>query len=180
MQQTLNKLDRTKLQFCEITANYYMEHIDIQRELEAAIDKRSGRIFGPPSGKRLVYFIDDFNLPFIEDFGTQSAHSMLRMAMNFCNVFDRDDLSLRKELEDLQYVTAMNPTNGSFTVAKRVQRHFSCVAVAVPAAKQAGLIFRQIMAGHFGDFDSSVQSFGDTVMSALFDLHQAPNQNLCT
>jgi dynein heavy chain len=173
MQQTLNKLDRTKLQFCEITANYYMEHIDIQRELEAAIDKRSGRIFGPPSGKRLVYFIDDFNLPFIEDYGTQSAHSMLRMAMNFCNVFDRDDLSLRKELEDLQYVTAMNPTNGSFTVAERVQRHFSCVAVAVPLAKQAGLIFRQIMTGHFGDFDNSVLSFSGTVMSALFDLHEA-------
>ena len=71
----------------EITANYYMEHLEIQREIEGSIDKRSGRIFGPPAGKKLVYFVDDFNLPFIEDYGTQSAHSLLRMVMNFRNLF---------------------------------------------------------------------------------------------
>ena len=83
--QTLSKLDRNKYLTNEITANYYMEHLEIQREIEGAIDKRSGRIFGPAPGKRMVYFVDDFNLPFIEDFGTQSAHSLVRMIINFKN-----------------------------------------------------------------------------------------------
>ena len=170
-QQTLRKLDRNKMFSAEITANYYMEHLEIQREIEGSIDKRSGRIFGPPAGKKLVYFVDDFNLPFIEDYGTQSAHSLLRMVMNFRNLFDRDDLSFRKEFEDLQYMTAMNPTNGSFTVAERVQRHFSCVAVAVPTAAQCSVIFKQIVDGHLSDFSSEVQTIGSSVMQCLFDTH---------
>ena len=173
IKQTLLKLDRSKLLSTEITANYYMEHLEIQREIENAIDKRSGRIFGPPPGKKMVYFVDDFNLPFIEDFGTQSAHSLLRMVMNFKNLFDRDDLSFRKEFEDLQYMCAMNPTNGSFTVAKRVQRHFSCVAVAVPTAAQCSGIFKQIVDGHLGDFNAEVQTIGGySVMQCLFDTHE--------
>ena len=176
IKQTLLKLDRTKILSNEITANYYMEHLEIQREIEGAIDKRSGRIFGPPPGKRMAYFIDDFNLPFIEDFGTQSAHSLLRMVLNFKNLFDRDDLSFRKEFEDLQYMCAMNPTNGSFTVAQRVQRHFSCVAVAVPTAAQCSGIFKQIIDGHLSDFNSDVQTIGNTVMQCLFDTHEMVTQ----
>jgi dynein heavy chain len=34
------------------------------------IDKRAGRMFGPPATKRLVYFIDDLNLPYLETYGT--------------------------------------------------------------------------------------------------------------
>ena len=171
IKQTLNKLDRSKVMSAEITANYYMEHLEIQREIEGAIDKRSGRIFGPPPGKRLAYFVDDFNLPFIEDYGTQSAHELLRMIVNFKNLFDRDDLSFRKEFEDLQYMCAMNPTNGSFTVSERIQRHFSCVAVAVPTAAQCSVIFSQIMDGHLGDFNGDVRKIGVSVMQCLFDTH---------
>jgi dynein heavy chain len=169
--QTLSKLDRNKYLTNEITANYYMEHLEIQREIEGAIDKRSGRIFGPAPGKRMVYFVDDFNLPFIEDFGTQSAHSLVRMIINFKNLFDRDDLSFRKEFEDLQFMCAMNPTSGSFTVAQRVQRHYSCVAVAVPTAAQCAGIFTQITTGHLSDFSSEVQSIGASVMQCLFETH---------
>ena len=62
--------------------NYYTEHYALQAQIEKVIDKRSGRLFGPPSGKTMTYFLDDLNLPFIEDYGTQNAHSLLRMIMD--------------------------------------------------------------------------------------------------
>ena len=62
----------------------------------------------------MIYYLDDLNLPEIEEFGTQNALSMLRMIMDLKTFYDREDLSFRKEIVDAVYVSAMNPTAGSF------------------------------------------------------------------
>jgi dynein heavy chain, axonemal len=49
-----------------VTMNYYMDSAALQARIDATIDKRSGRIFGPPNGKKLIFYIDDLNLPYIE------------------------------------------------------------------------------------------------------------------
>ena len=108
-----------------IAMNYYTEHYALQAQIEKVIDKRSGRLFGPPSGKTMTYFLDDLNLPFIEDYGTQNAHSLLRMIMDLKTFYDRTDLSFRKEIDDCKYIAAMNPTAGSFTVARSRSKAFS-------------------------------------------------------
>ena len=59
-----------------------MEHRDLQRRIERCLDKRSGVTFAPPAGKRMIYFIDDMNLPEMEAFGTQNSLSLLRMVMD--------------------------------------------------------------------------------------------------
>ena len=37
--------------------------MDIQRNLEANVEKRTKDTFGPPMGKRLLVFMDDMNMP---------------------------------------------------------------------------------------------------------------------
>lgn len=37
--------------------------MDVQRTIEANIEKRTKEIYGPPPGKRLVVFMDDMNMP---------------------------------------------------------------------------------------------------------------------
>ena len=66
--------------------------------------------YGPPASKRLIVFIDDLNLPYIETYGTQNAIALLTQHMSYGTIFDRLDLGLRKELVDIQYMAAMNPT----------------------------------------------------------------------
>ena len=66
--------------------------------------------YGPPASKRLIVFIDDLNLPYIETYGTQNAIALLTQHMSYGTIFDRADLGLRKELVDIQYMAAMNPT----------------------------------------------------------------------
>jgi dynein heavy chain len=56
------------------------------------IDKRSGRRYGPPASKRLIFFIDDMNLPYIETYGTQNAIALLTQHMSYGTMFDRTDL----------------------------------------------------------------------------------------
>lgn len=62
------------------------------------IDKRSGRRFGPPTTKRLIFFLDDMNLPYVETYGTQNAIALLTQIVGYGTFFDRGDLGFRKEV----------------------------------------------------------------------------------
>lgn len=45
--------------------------------------QRSGKTYGPPSSKRLIFFVDDLNMPFIEEYGTQTPIALLRQYMDY-------------------------------------------------------------------------------------------------
>jgi hypothetical protein len=79
------------LQFC-LYIHLYIYIPRLQQELELPIDKRSGRRYGPPASKRLIFFIDDMNLPYIETYGTQNAIALLTQHMSYGTMFDRTDL----------------------------------------------------------------------------------------
>ena len=53
--------------------------MDVQRHLEANIEKRTKDVFGPPPGKRLVIFIDDMNMPQVDEYGTQQPIALLKL-----------------------------------------------------------------------------------------------------
>jgi dynein heavy chain len=52
-----------------INMSYFTDSKSLQADLELNIDKRSGRRYGPPASTRLIVFIDDMNLPYIEIYG---------------------------------------------------------------------------------------------------------------
>eukprot|EP00920_Eleutheroschizon_duboscqi_P039165 GHVT01094256.1.p1 GENE.GHVT01094256.1~~GHVT01094256.1.p1 ORF type:complete len:114 (+),score=8.42 GHVT01094256.1:750-1091(+) len=43
--------------------NFYTSSEMLQRILEKPLERKAGRNFGPPGTKRLIYFIDDMNMP---------------------------------------------------------------------------------------------------------------------
>lgn len=47
----------------ELNLSARTSSIDVQNNLETNLERHSRKTYGPPIGKRLVYFIDDLNLP---------------------------------------------------------------------------------------------------------------------
>lgn len=39
--------------------------------------------FGPPGSKRLIYFVDDLNMPAVDKYDTQSAIELLRQSVDY-------------------------------------------------------------------------------------------------
>lgn len=48
--------------------NFYTTSAMLQRILEKPLEKKAGRNFGPPGTRRLIYFVDDMNMPEVKDY----------------------------------------------------------------------------------------------------------------
>ena len=59
----LNQLDKDKNLVLHMNFSSRTKSLDIQRNLEANVEKRTKETFGPPPGKRLLVFMDDMNMP---------------------------------------------------------------------------------------------------------------------
>ncbi|GAA6104763.1 dynein heavy chain 9, axonemal [Tachysurus ichikawai] len=116
----LASLDPEKYTIKNVPFNYYTTSAMLQAVLEKPLEKKAGRNYGPPGSKRLVYFIDDMNMPEVDAYGTVQPHTIIRQHMDYNHWYDRSKLQL-KEIHNVQYVSCMNPTAGSFTINPRLQ-----------------------------------------------------------
>ena len=51
--------------------------------MEQPLEKKSGVRYGPPGSRRLVYFVDDMNMPFVDKYDTQSAIELMRQKIDY-------------------------------------------------------------------------------------------------
>ncbi|KAF2980505.1 hypothetical protein EK904_000039, partial [Melospiza melodia maxima] len=65
-----------------VPLNFYTTSAMLQAVLEKPLEKKSGRVFGPPGTKRLIYFIDDMNMPEVDKYGTVAPHTLIRQHLD--------------------------------------------------------------------------------------------------
>ena len=91
--------------------------------------KKTGTSFGPPGKADLIYFIDDLNLPEVDQYDTQSAISLLRMVMQYGRWSHRIKLTW-KNILNCQYLASMNPTAGKYK-SEGAAREWSTVVIVI-------------------------------------------------
>ncbi|XP_070629208.1 dynein axonemal heavy chain 9 isoform X7 [Bos indicus] len=153
--------------------NYYTTSAMLQAVLEKPLEKKAGRNYGPPGNKKLVYFIDDMNMPEVDAYGTVQPHTVLRQHLDYGHWYDRNKLSL-KEVMNVQYVSCMNPTAGSFTINPRLQRHFSVLTLSFPGADALSSIYSAILTQHLklGSFPAALHKSVPQLLHLALTFHQ--------
>ncbi|XP_015255846.1 PREDICTED: dynein heavy chain 11, axonemal [Cyprinodon variegatus] len=169
-----NKLDALS-ESCttsKVPFSYYTTSLMLQEILERPLEKRAGRTYAAAGNKRLVYFIDDMNIPAVDSYGTVQPHALIRQHLDYGHWYCRQKLTL-KEVQNTQYVACMNPTAGSFIINPRLQRHFSVFAVNFPSLESQASIYGHILCGHLkqGAFTHSVQQSASSVVRAVTTLN---------
>ena len=86
--------------------------MDVQRNLEANVEKRTKDIYGPTPGKHLMVFIDDVNMPQVDTYGTQQPIALLKLLLERRGLYDRAKDLDWKTRKDLGYVAAMGKPGG--------------------------------------------------------------------
>ncbi|XP_008068583.1 dynein heavy chain 17, axonemal [Carlito syrichta] len=153
--------------------NFYTTSAMLQGVLEKPLEKKSGRNYGPPGTKKLIYFIDDMNMPEVDKYGTVAPHTLIRQHMDHKHWYDRHKLTL-KDVHNCQYVACMNPTAGSFTIDPRLQRHFCVFAVSFPGQEALTTIYSTILTQHlaFRSVPMVTQRISSQLVAAALALHQ--------
>jgi dynein heavy chain len=123
-----------------------------QTTLEAELDKRSGKNFGPPGGKKMTVFMDDMSMPERNNWGDQPTLELVRQLVEtsgFC-FLDKDKRGDLKAIEDLQYIGAMgHPGGGRQDIPNRLKRHFFMFNLILPSVQAINEIYGQMMQGRF-------------------------------
>ena len=87
--EKLSQLDENYL-VSNVPFNYYYTAEMLQKILEKPLEKKAGKNYGPPGNKKLVYFIDDINMPEVDLYGTVGPHTLIRQHLDYNHWYEFD------------------------------------------------------------------------------------------
>ena len=123
-----------------------------QETIEADLDKRGGKSFGPPNNKKMTVFIDDISMPTVNTWGDQPTNEIVRQLVDQGGVYflDKDKRGDFKICEDLQFVAAMtHPGGGRNDIPNRLKRQFFAFNLVLPAIQSIDDLYGQMLRGRF-------------------------------
>ncbi|XP_023930267.1 dynein heavy chain 6, axonemal [Lingula anatina] len=130
--------------------------------------KKGKDTLGGPKGKKVLVFVDDFNMPAPEEYGAQPPLELLRQFLDLGGFFDTRRM-LWKDIMDVTLVGACGPVGGGRNpVSPRLLKHFCMLAVPQPSTRSLQHIYQVQLGRYFQDGD-----FMPEVKESLFSLVSA-------
>ncbi|KAI9021920.1 dynein heavy chain and region D6 of dynein motor-domain-containing protein [Hyaloraphidium curvatum] len=134
-----------------------------QKMIESSLEKKMGNTFGPPNGKRMCIFLDDFSIPDINQWGDQPTLEIMRQLIEYQGFFSLDRPGEWTAIQDLSFVCAMAlPGGGKNDIPERLKRHFVVINCPIPAPASLDRICSTLMSRHF----SAANGFAEEVVAA--------------
>lgn len=149
-----------------------------QDSIESELDKRGGKSFGPPGGKKMAVFIDDISMPEINMWGDQPTNEIVRQIIEHGGIYflDKDKRGDFKICEDLTWVAAMtHPGGGKNDIANRLKRHFFVFNLVLPSITSIDDLYGQMLQGRFStaEFSEDLISARDKITTATIDVWES-------
>ena len=182
IQQFLRSFDPEQVFTKGITFSFLTTPKIFQNSVEGLVEKRQGRTFGPPGGKKMVLFVDDISMPRINEWGDQITNEIVRQLLELSGFYSLEKpIGDMKYLVDSNYVAAMNaPGGGKNDIPNRLKRLFTCVNVPLPSKAAIETVFGSLMAGRFEQttFDISVCELASKLVPMTLTLWNQVQQRI--
>lgn len=148
-----------------VTLSAHTRANEFQDLLDSSLEKRRRGVYGPPAGKRCVFFVDDLNMPCRDGCGSQPPLELLRQWFDHGGWYRCKELAFCQVL-DVLMVGAMGPTGGGRQpISKRLTRHYHCLALPELKQESVRTIFNTLVMHFCADFPAFVmQLVGDLAL----------------
>ncbi|KAH9515000.1 Dynein heavy chain 10, axonemal [Bulinus truncatus] len=146
--------------------------LDVQRNLEANMEKRTKDTYGPPSNKRLIIYIDELNMPQVDTYGTQQPIAMLKLLLDRGGAYDRGKELCWKNMRDLGYIASMGKAGGGRNETDpRFVSLFSVFNMTFPDQTSLLKIYVSILDGHVRPFESDLVRYVVKITEMTMELY---------
>jgi dynein heavy chain len=179
LQNYLHQLDAEK--YIVLNANFSSRttSLDIQRNLEANVEKRTKDTYGPAAGKKLIVCIDDLNMPQKDIYGTQQPIALLKLLFEKGGLYSRGKELNWKHLKDVQFVSAMGtPGGGRNDIDPRFSSLFAIFNITFPKKESLNRIYSSIIEGHTQAFSDEIRAVVPKITIMTLRLYEDILQHL--
>ena len=144
--------------------------LDTQMTIEGKLEKKKKTQLGAPTGKRIVVFVDDVNMPFVETYGAQPPIELLRQYVDHKGFYDRQKLFWKDVTDSVCVSSSAPPGGGRAVMTTRFTRHFHMLCIP-PASEDVLLtIFGAIFQGFSSIFPEDVKGATKKVVAATIEV----------
>ncbi|KAI5104428.1 dynein heavy chain 2, axonemal isoform X1 [Silurus meridionalis] len=172
-QSVLQGLDSSKWTMLTINMSSQTTSNNVQAIIESRVEKRTKGVYVPIGGKKMVAFLDDLNMPAVDDFGSQAPLELLRLWIDYGFWYDRQK-QMQKCVKDMFLLSSMGPPGGGRThISGRLQSRFNLINMTFPAESQIKRIYGTMINQKLQEFDEEVKPIGNILTQATLELYYA-------